>query len=393
MKVLYLHCVADLYGASRCLLRLVERLQAEGHETVTVLPYDGVLHDALLSVGGDVVLDEAMPILRRSCFKSIRGMTQLVCQYIRGVSRFERLIFDHHVDVVHTNSAITLAGGAAAHRCGVPHITHIRESFGEFGILWHPYKRHILANSDRVICVSRAMTEQFGDSVPAQHKVTHVYDGFSPDDFNRVTDADVQLMRHRYELDAEGLRIVGLVGRIKWKRKGQETFVRAASQLVRDDPSLRFVMVGGAFPGNESHIEMTLKLIEELGVKDQVLYLGETHDIYPVMRMFDVAVMASGLPEPFGGVTIEAMALGLPVVGTSIGGTPEQIEDGVTGLLVPPNEPEAMAYAIRSLLNDPAHSRAMGSAGRERFIRCFSFEPHYMQMLSEYERMIVNMQE
>jgi type III pantothenate kinase len=98
--------------------------------------------------------------------------------------------------------------------------------------------------------------------------------------------------------------------------------------------------------------------------------------------------MASGLPEPFGGVTLEAMALGKPVVGTAIGGTVEQIEDGVSGLLVPPNDPDAMAAALKKLLDDPALRLRMGQAGRVRLEERFCFTLHYKRIMQLYHELL-----
>jgi len=247
--------------------------------------------------------------------------------------------------------------------------------------LWPVLRCYILHGSDRVICVSDAMARQFAVAGKVPGHVVTIYDGFPLEPFDSVTSDAVNAARQKYGLAGNDLLLVGLVGRIKWKRKGQETFIRAAARLVGKNPNYRFLVIGGVFPGNEKHVEMTQALIRELDVENQVLYLGETYDVYPLIGLFDVAVMASGLPEPFGGVTLEAMAMRKPVVGTAIGGTVEQIEDGVTGLLVPPNDPVAMAEAIDRLLADPALRQKMGEAGRSRVETMFSFDLHYERIL------------
>jgi glycosyltransferase involved in cell wall biosynthesis len=107
-------------------------------------------------------------------------------------------------------------------------------------------------------------------------------------------------------------------------------------------------------------------------------------DPRPAYAALDGVVLASARPEPFGGVVVEAMAMGKPVVGTAIGGTVEQIEEGVTGFLIPPNNPVAMAEALARLIADPALRARMGAAGRQRFEARFGFEEMYRRLLGIY---------
>jgi glycosyltransferase involved in cell wall biosynthesis len=110
------------------------------------------------------------------------------------------------------------------------------------------------------------------------------------------------------------------------------------------------------------------------------------------MSALDVVALPSALPEPFGGVVIEAMALGRPVVGTNAGGTPEQIDDGVTGHLVPPGDPPALAEAIGRLLADRELRERMGAAGRSRYLERFEFERFYGTMTAVYQELIAQRQ-
>ena len=100
----------------------------------------------------------------------------------------------------------------------------------------------------------------------------------------------------------------------------------------------------------------------------------------------DIFVLPSAQPEPFGGVVMEAMALGLPVVGTNIGGTTEQVSDGETGFLVPPADPAAMATAIGKLAADPDYRRRMGEKGRQRVGEKFNILTMTDRIVSVYQR-------
>lgn len=145
--------------------------------------------------------------------------------------------------------------------------------------------------------------------------------------------------------------LVGIVGRLQeWK--GQDVFLRAMAQLARTHADTEFVVVGGAVLGWEGDYPERLQtLAAELGIRDQVHFVGHQDDVYPWFDALDIVVHAS-YDEPFGLVLIEAMALGKPLVAAAAGGPLEIIEDGVSGCLVPPGDHEAMADAISKLLQD-----------------------------------------
>ena len=107
------------------------------------------------------------------------------------------------------------------------------------------------------------------------------------------------------------------------------------------------------------------------------------------MQDFEIFVFSSYL-EGLGTAILDAMALGKPVVATRAGGIPEAVQDGMTGLLVPPRDPQALAEAIRSLLRHPEQAKALGEAGRKRVEQYFTVERMACQTLQAYERILAN---
>lgn len=153
---------------------------------------------------------------------------------------------------------------------------------------------------------------------------------------------------------AEG-PVVACVARLETV-KGVEHLVRAMADVPR--VTLALAGVGS--------LEAPLRsLAAALGLGDRVRFLGWVPDAVPVLRAATVVALPS-LAEGLPLVALEAMALGRPVVATAVGGTPEAVEDGVTGRLVPPADPAALAAALRALLDDPAKAAALGAAGRRR---------------------------
>jgi glycosyltransferase involved in cell wall biosynthesis len=397
MRIVLYHSGSDLYGASRVLWRFTRRLVREGHQILVVLPSGGPLLPRLQDDSIPARVDPSLPILQRKILGSWRAIPFLVklpFWVLREAWRMRKF----RADVVYSNTGTLLGASLAAWIVRCPHVWQMREMFEEFGPLWNPYARWILTSSRSVSCVSRAVAEQFG-RFRESGKAVVVHDGFPPEEF--VPDLALHGLawnnarcetRAKWRLDGEEVAI-GLLGRIKLGRKGQEVLVRAARQLLdrrgseESGSPLRFrvVIVGAPFPGNEDHETKLRELVGELGCAGRVVFAGEMEDPRPAYAALDVVVLASARPEPFGGVVIEAMAMGKPVVGTAIGGTVEQIEEGVTGFLVPPNNPVAMAEALARLIADPSLRARMGSAGRQRFEARFCFEEMYRRLLGIYD--------
>ncbi len=142
--------------------------------------------------------------------------------------------------------------------------------------------------------------------------------------------------------------------------KDIETLIRAMALAAACSPAIRLEVAGDgpSMPGVQ-------KLIGELGLTERVRLLGEVHDVPKVLGRAGLFVLPS-LTEGISLTILEAMASGLPVVATRVGGNPEVVEEGKTGLLVPPGDPQALAGAMLRLWNDPALRLQFGQAGRLR---------------------------
>ena len=393
MRIAFFHSGWDLYGASRSLLRLASALRRDGHAPLAVLPRAGPLSAALRAAGVGVEDHVGLRALHRGEARFPR-----VLRFLGGIpvslARCHRVLRAFRPDLVHSNTGTVLTGSLSARLAGAPHLWHVRDMFDEFGALWKGYGRWMLASSARVVCVSRAVAAQFDAFPGAAAKVRVLNNGFPPDEFEPPPGgwaAPAAELRRRWGV-GQAECTIGILGRIKLGRKGHEVLVRAVRRLLdapvsRDGaarPKPRLVVVGAPFPGNEAHEMRLRELVRELGSAEHVVFAGEMEDPRPAFAALDIVVLASARPEPFSGVVIEAMAMGKPVVGTALGGTLEQVEDGVTGLLVPPNDPAAMADALARLLADPALRARMGAAGRRRFREKFGFDEMYRHLLGIY---------
>jgi glycosyltransferase involved in cell wall biosynthesis len=150
--------------------------------------------------------------------------------------------------------------------------------------------------------------------------------------------------------------------------KGLRNLIEATAMLSEKMPDLRLEIAGSGPSEDELR-----RHCRELDIAGKVTFLGWQRDLEPAYRRWDVFCLPS-LEEGFGLAALEAMASGLPVIATSVGGLPEIVEDGVTGYLVPPSDPEALATNLRILLQDGARRQAMGSAARRRVAEHFSVD-------------------
>lgn len=379
MKILLVNNSADIYGASRSLLRLACKLREKGHEPVVLLPEDGPLAGRLRAADIRIETFPALRVITRPVLSSWRIIPWLVGLFPSAL-RLANLIKREHFDIVHTNTGVIVSSGLAAKIARRPHVWHVRDWFQEFGPLWNPYSRYILWSANRILCVSRPIASQF----PASDKIEALNNGFDLAEFPALTDSERAAARRKWNIGPDDF-VVGTVGRIKFKRKGQEFLLRAAAVLRDRGMKIICLLAGGAAPGAEDQVEKMQQLADELRVP--AIFTGELPDARAAYAAMDVFVLSSAQPEPFGGVVMEAMALELPVVGTAIGGTIEQIAEGETGLLVPPADPHALAMAIKRFA-DPATRERMGTAGRERIAACFNLDSMASRILVIYESLV-----
>lgn len=150
--------------------------------------------------------------------------------------------------------------------------------------------------------------------------------------------------------------------------KGHEYLLAALVLLRPRHPGLRCLLIGGGLRPRREELQERIRSLE---LEEQVVDLGWQTNVAPLLDEIDLFVLSS-TSEGQSNAILEAMAAGRPVVATDVGGNPDTVEGGVTGLLVPARSPERLAEAIDSLLADPARARALGANGRERVGRCFS---------------------
>jgi len=177
---------------------------------------------------------------------------------------------------------------------------------------------------------------------------------------------------------------VALVGMISVLRswKGHATFLEAAAHLLQSAKRpIRFIIAGDG-PGRQ---ELTDKISQEPW-KNHVTLLGHRNDVPNVLASLDVLVLPSYAHEGIPQIILQAQAMARAVVATKVGGIPEVVEDGVTGLIIPPRNPEALAEKITTLLDDPGLRARLGQAARENVVKHHSIDAMGERLLALYEK-------
>lgn len=385
-RILYVNNTADLYGASRALLRVLPPLRERGFEPVVVVPQPGPLQERIAALGMQVIVDPGLSIVDRARLKSWRALGFFL-GFPFNVLRFVNLIRRERISLVHTNTAVMPSPALAAWLAGVSHVWHIREIFDEFRTGWKFYWLYLHAFSTRIPCVSEAAAAQF----PNRAKTCVLFDGLPLEEYPRSPSNLRAEAKALLQLGA--WPVVGCVGRIKFVHKGQEVLVQAAALLKQRGLSAKFLIVGAPAPGNEDHGKRLRLLTLGLGLETDVVMLGELADPRPAYAAMDIVALPSAQAEGFGLVVLEAMAMGCPVVATAIGGPLSIVAEGETGFLVPPGDAVALADKLEVLLRDSALRERMAAAGRERMETKFAFantvnelEALYREVLNEPAR-------
>lgn len=280
----------------------------------------------------------------------------------RNAKRLGKLIQQYGVDLIHARSrAPAWSAYWAAKAAGIPFVTTFHAPYNFKGRVKKWYNS-VMAKGDRVIAVSRFVYDhvasQYGvgaDRLRLIHRGVDV-DILTPE---RVTQARMAQLIQQWRLP-EDQRIVLLPGRLtRWK--GQGVLIDAIARLGRSD--VRAVLVGDD-QGRDNYRQELEDHIRRLNLGGQVTIAGHCNDMAAAYMLSDIVVNASVEPEAFGRVIAEAQAMGRPVIVSNLGAVQETVINGETGLVVPPNDPEALAGAIRAALElDPLQRQAVGLDG------------------------------
>lgn len=279
----------------------------------------------------------------------------------RAAVRLARLLTREHVDVVHAHGQDASILAAAVRPLARVPLVVTRHVLDEPSASWRQRLRARLAcaafrGADAVVAVSSAAADRLAELARLPRtSIEVIANGIELERFNGAA-SEVRCAT-RQALGAHGAERLVLVPAVLRAGKGHEVLLDAMPALLARVPTARVLIVGGG----EREPELRARA-RDLG--EAVRFLGPREDVPRLLAACDLVVLPS-LSEALPTALMEAAAAGRPVVATRVGGVPEVVQDGCTGLLVPAHDARALAEAMAALLGDPERSRAFGAAARE----------------------------
>ncbi|MGH8550018.1 MAG: glycosyltransferase family 4 protein [Methylococcales bacterium] len=379
-KVLYVDHTPSHGGSVESLARVAQALDRQKFQPVIVLAHTMEGKSPFADTPIEVVpyrlpLSHVFPVVHRAILR-VKDWSRLMAACMSGLSliadvlvteiprlvRLYRIARRHQVGLVHlNNTSYDLAGILTAKLLGVPCVCHHRD----FKVV-SPLLKWQAQMIDWHIAISEAIRQDVLRLGVKPDQVSIVFDSIDPE--RHDPDVDISHLIRAFEKQP-GEKFFGIFGRVVgWK--GQDYFLKAAAIVLEKVPISRAFIVGDDTDGTAGYIHGLHELVEQLGIASRVVFAGFRRDVPMMMKLMDVVVHASIRPEPFGMVVIEAMAMGRPTVATVGGGPSEIIQDGVNGVLVPPQDAQRLAQEICRLLLD---ERRAGQIGRQAVRRAREF--------------------
>ena len=356
MKIVQLDSQISWRGGEQQVLYLSQALQAHGYENVTICPTHSALYQRTTEAG--------LPTYGLQ----VRHELDLLAAWKLG-----QYLRHHDVNILHMHAphAHTIGLLACTLAPRVRQVVSRRVDFAPIRNLFSRWKYN--RPQIQYLTVSDAVRQVMINSGLAATRIRTVHSGI---DLQRFTDVPEAI-----PLFPPGTRVIGTVGHLAG-HKGHRHLLDAMALILEDDPSVRVAIVGTGALREDLEAQAA-----SLGLTHHVCFTGFRHDILSLIRGFEIFVFPSNL-EGLGTSVLDAMALAKPVVATRAGGIPEMVQDGVTGLLVPPGDPVALSRAILQLLKQPELGVEFGEAGQRRVATCFTAERMARQTMQAYEQLM-----
>lgn len=291
----------------------------------------------------------------------------------RSLGKLKEKLKHEKIDIVHTHGVTaTNLGRIAAKFAKVPVIiAHMHSTYYSYTIKQRIIDKVLSWFSDKVICCSEAVSEFIHRKEwVSKKKLQVIYNGVDTEKFKPL------------DTNGEGINRIACVASL-FEHKGHKYLIDAMSQIInRCSSKIKLEIIGDGVLRKDLEEQ-----VKRLGLENNIEFKGEISNIADILPFFDIAVLTSSLREGLGISLLEAMACGLPVIGTKIGGIPEVIADEKNGILVAPQNSEELAKAILKIMNNKSLARQMGE--KSRSIACEKFSQKLM--IKKIEKLYENL--
>lgn len=367
IPALFVHGITEIGGAERELLVMLDRLPQRGYRPIVVCQDRGPLVVELERRGIEMRMAPMPPWRKLFAYLNRPEAVRALHDVIAAV----RPALIHVNDIWWVPQTLRAVAGLPP----VPIVAHVRQEIEPPKV-----RRYELDQAGLVFPVSRQIQRSLEAGGVRSERLQTLYSGL---DMTHAMDQKSGLdARRRFGIPAEA-PVLGTVANL-FERKGYEVMIEALPMIVNASPAVHYLIVGSGDAAYEARLRAT---VEILGLESHVHFAGFQESVYPCLAAMDLYVHPA-LMEGFGIAVLEAMAMRKPVVATTTGGLPEIVQEGETGMLVPPGDADALAKAVSSLLQDSARCRQLGEAGRARVAAHFTVEAMMDQLVSGYESLL-----
>lgn len=389
-KLLTMNETVSLSGASRPyrILQLIPTMQSGGAEQSCIDVTAAITaagHEAYVATAGGRWMAEVIRGGGKVLQMPLNSKNPLIMW--RNYRELVKIIDEYKIDLIHARSrAPAWSGYWAAKKAGIPFMTTFHAAY-KFGSALKQRYNSVMARGERVIAISDYIAQHILDHYPTDPShIRVIYRGTPMERFHPNMVHPERMIKLAKEWKLPDDRHLILMPSRLTRIKGHHVLLEALAKLDRKD---FFCIIGGSSPDRYRYEQELMDLIAKLGLEESVRIVPVISDVPAAMRLAQVMVAPSLVPEGFGRMPVEAQAAGTPVVASAIGGHNEIILHGETGWLVPPDNAQAMADAMNVALNMTDAERATMATKAMSFVaQHFGREQMTSQTLAVYDELL-----
>jgi len=367
-NILFIHHVSTFSGGAEKYLHDVVSVLDPQYKVFFIAQEPGALSEQLNKLGVLVSFQK---------FPAFRKLKYFLSQW-SAVRRLIKFCSLHDIHLICSNCyRVTPYAVTAARALHIPSMTIIHDFVSE-----EKLKNFHVFDCELLVTVSKSLSKEWQSSF--KREIVTVYNGMDAGKFIQQAHREPSF-RQEHAIAVDG-KIVGMVGNFA-PVKNHKLFLEAMKTVAVSFSDVTFVIVGDSLGIENLSLQDLKNEAKKIGLEGKVIFTGSRNDVPHILQSFDILVLPSS-KEPFGRVVMEAMAMGVAVVATDSGGPGEIIEDGVCGIIIPPDDAFAIVQAVLELLRDAPRRKELGGKAQERVRRSFDLKNTVYRFNDIFEKLL-----
>ena len=362
-----MHGARNVGGGEYSIYFLIKNLHRDIFEPIVFYSHENEIIKRLRKDGIQLInipmSEKITSVYRDKIEKNPVSFIIYIRHLISGIIAVAKALKKYNIDILHPHDNLSkIIGGVAAKMVEVKVVAHCRDLLKE-SVVEKVLLIYQLLFMNKIIAVSESNRNLFKFMGRIPGKVRTIYNGI---DLKKITSVKGY---NRKDMEiSDNMLVIGIIA-VFDKCKGHIYLFRAIDKLISEGyKNIICLVIGDGREGDELRAFVLNK-----GLTDYIRFLGYRNDVPELLCVMDMVVMPS-IQESFPRVPLEAMAMKVPVIATTVGGLPESIDNGKTGILVSPMDVDSLSTAIKYLIENPEARKEMGEAGRKRVEERFSIE-------------------